>query len=312
MPDERPAPDTEDTARGPRAQVSVAVITRNRRDSLATTLDRLAALPDRPPVLVVDNGSDDGTALMVRAHPVGATLLSPGRNLGALGRNLAVRKATTPYVAFSDDDSWWAPGALTAAAVLLDAHPRLGLLAARTLVGPEQDEDPVNAQLAASPLPSPPGCPGPAVLGFLGCACVVRRAAFLAAGGYHPLLFFGAEETLLAYDLAARDWGVCYAPDVVAHHHPSGGRPGRSPLVRRNALLTDWLRRPLGIAVRHTARLAADAARSDPGAATALRGALVRLPAALRHRRALPARIERSARLLDRPTVHRPLRRTHD
>jgi GT2 family glycosyltransferase len=281
-------------------RISVAVITRNRRDSLSRTLDRLAELPERPPVLVVDNGSQDGTDSLVRAHPVGATLLSPGRNLGALGRNLAVRHATTPYVAFSDDDSWWAPGALTTAAALLDGHHRLGLLAARTLVGPEQHEDPINSQLAGSPLPPAPGCPGRQVLGFLGCSCVVRRSAFLDAGGYHPLLFFGAEETLLAYDLAGRGWGVCYAPQVVAHHHPAtGGRAGRSPLVRRNALLTAWLRRPLAVAARHTSRLAADAVRGDPAAATALRAALVRLPAALRQRRVLPARVERSARLLD-------------
>ncbi|SHM79530.1 glycosyltransferase family 2 protein [Actinacidiphila paucisporea] len=295
---DEPAPPTP-------GRVSVAVITRDRRDSLARTLDRLATLPERPPVLVVDNGSRDGTESMVRAHPVGATLLSPGRNLGALGRNLAVRHAATPYVAFSDDDSWWAPGALATAAALLDRHRGLGLLAARTLVGPEQREDPLNGQLAASPLPPAPGCPGRRVLGFLGCACVVRRSAFLDAGGYHPLLFFGAEETLLAYDLAARGWDACYAPEVVAHHHPAtGGRAGRSPLVRRNALLTTWLRRPLTVAARHTSRLAADAVRGEPGAAAALRAALVRLPAAVRQRRVLPDRVEACARLLDRPAGH--------
>jgi hypothetical protein len=51
--------------------------------------------------------------------------------------------------------------------------------------------------------------------------------------------------------------------------------------------------------MRDTARLAADAARGDPAAAAALRGALARLPAALRHRAPLPDRVERAARLLD-------------
>ncbi|MDO0931403.1 hypothetical protein QQY66_06815 [Streptomyces sp. DG2A-72] len=37
-----------------------------------------------------------------------------------------MRHADTPYVAFSDDDSWWTPGALRQAADLLDVHPRLG------------------------------------------------------------------------------------------------------------------------------------------------------------------------------------------
>ncbi|WP_069812104.1 glycosyltransferase family 2 protein [Streptomyces sp. TP-A0874] len=279
----------------------MVVITRDRCASLLRTLDRLAELPERPEVIVVDNASGDDTAERVRDHPVGARLLTPRRNTGALGRNLAVQQAGTRYVAFSDDDSWWRPGALRTAAALLDAHPRLGLLAARTLVGPVETEDPLNAVLAASPLPPAEDLPGRPVLGFLGCAAVVRRRAFLAVGGYHPLLFFGAEETLLAYDLAAGGWGVSYEPSLVAHHHPAAEeRPGRSPRVRRNALLTDWLRRPLRVALGGTGRLALAAARRDPGAATALCSALVRLPAALRQRRTLPPHVEDAVRTVER------------
>jgi GT2 family glycosyltransferase len=298
---QKQAPTHDARARTPSSgRVTVAVITRNRRDSVLRTMDRLAALPERPPVIVVDNDSADATAAALRAHPVGARVVALRHNTGALGRNVAVRHATTPYVAFSDDDSWWAPGALDAAADVLDTHPRLGLLAARTLVGPEAVEDPLNSVLARSPLPADPGLPGPSVLGFLACAAVVRRRAFLDAGGYHPVLFFGGEETLLAYDLAARDWGVAYVPRVTALHHPDPGRrPGRSAVQRRNALLTAWLRRPVGVALRDTARLAADAARGEQEAAAALRGALARLPAALRHRVPLPDRVERAARLLD-------------
>ncbi|WP_433544398.1 glycosyltransferase family 2 protein (plasmid) [Streptomyces sp. CA-294286] len=284
-----------------RPRTTVAVITRNRRESVLRTLDRLAALPERPPVVVVDNGSTDATADAVRAHRVGALVVEAGRNTGALGRNLAVRHAGTPYVAFSDDDSWWAPGALDAAADLFDAHPRLGLLAARTLVGPETSEDPLNLVLADSPLPPAHDLPGRPVLGFLACAAVTRRSAFLEAGGYHRVLFFGGEETLLAYDLAARGWGVTYEPSVTAHHHPDASdRPGRTVVQRRNALLTAWLRRPVTVALRGTAHLAAAAARGERDAATALKGALVRLPAALRAREPLPAGIESAARLLDR------------
>lgn len=236
MRDDAAAQTAAQTGPGPAAQgrapdgrITVAVITRDRRESLLRTLDQLATLPERPPVVVVDNGSSDATATAVRAHPVQARLVSPGHNTGALGRNLAVEQASTAYVAFSDDDSWWAPGALRAAADLLDAHPRLGLLAAHTLVGPGNGEDPLNALLAHSPLPCEPDLPGRPVLGFLGCAAVVRRQAFLDAGGYHRVLFFGAEETLLAYDLAAGGWGVTYEPSVVAHHHPAPGGVRAAP-----------------------------------------------------------------------------------
>ncbi|MFH8755831.1 glycosyltransferase family 2 protein [Streptomyces atroolivaceus] len=282
------------------------MITKDRPDSALRTLDRLAALPERPPVVVVDNGLDRAVTEALRAHPVGAQVLAPGRNTGALGRNLAVRRAETPYVAFSDDDSWWRAGALRRAADLLDAHPRLGLLAARSLVGPEQRDDPLNELLAHSPLPPEHGLPGRPVLGFLGCACVVRRCAHLEAGGYHPLLFFGAEETLLAYDLATAGWGVSYDPSVTAYHHPDPGvRPGRAARLRRNALLTDWLRRPVHVAVRNTVALSVAAVQGDAVASAALGEAAVRLPAALRLRRRLPLRVERSVRLLEE-NAHAP------
>ncbi|MFJ9037768.1 glycosyltransferase family 2 protein [Streptomyces sp. NPDC102406] len=287
---------------GAAPRTTVAVITRNRCASLLRTLDELAALPERPPVVVVDNGSTDATVEAARAHHGGARVVAAGRNTGALGRNLAVRHATTPYVAFSDDDSWWAPGALDTAADLFDAHPRLGLLAARTLVGPDAAEDPLNRVLGDSPLPPAADLPGRPVLGFLACAAVARRRAFLDAGGYHRVLFFGAEETLLAYDLAARGWGVTYEPSVTAHHHPdTGTRPGRTTTQQRNAVLTAWLRRPLTVALRGTGRLAAAAVRGERDAALALSGVLTRLPAALRSRAPLPARVEHAARLLDRP-----------
>jgi GT2 family glycosyltransferase len=278
------------------ARTTVAMITRNRPAGALRTLDRLADLPERPPVVVVDNGADHAVTAALRAHRAGAQVLEPGRNTGALGRNLAVRHATTPYVAFSDDDSWWGPGSLRRAADLLDTHPNLGLLAARSLVGPDERDDPLNDLLAHSPLPPEPGLPGRPVLGFLGCACVVRRQAYLDVGGYHPLLFFGAEETLLAYDLAAAGWGVSYDPSVTAHHHPDpGARPGRTALLRRNALLTAWLRRPAHVVLRHTLELGVATFLREEGAATALRGAL-----AVRQRRRLPARTEQRVRVLER------------
>ena len=49
--------------------------------------------------------------------PVAALVVEAGRNLGAAARTLGARAATTPFVAFSDDDSCWAPGSLASAAI---------------------------------------------------------------------------------------------------------------------------------------------------------------------------------------------------
>ncbi|WP_055558344.1 glycosyltransferase family 2 protein [Streptomyces sp. NBRC 110028] len=276
--------------------VGVVVATRNHADTLATTLEHLTALPERPPVLVVDNGSTDRTRAMIAERFPEVDLLPHRVNRGALARNDGVRALTTPYIAFSDDDSWWRPGALRRAARLLDTHPRLGLVSAQVRVGPEERPDPLNAVLAASPAGRAPDLPGPEVFGFLACAAVVRRSAFLGVGGFHPLIFSGGEETLLAYDLTAHGWGVSYCAEMVAHHHPAvTARPGRDAVMRRNELIGHWLRRPLPLALRGTARLLAEAA-GEPEARIALRGVLARLPAALRQRRPLPPWVEEAVR----------------
>ena len=283
----------------PNEAVTVVIATRNRRVGLCATLERLSALPEQPDIIVVDNASTDGTPAAVRRRFPHVELVALRRNRGASARNVGVRRARTRYVALSDDDSWWEPGTLTRAVTLLDTTPRVGLVTGATLVGPLDTPDPLNAVLAASPL-SRDGLPGPRVLGFLGCAAVTRREAYLASGGYFWLLFIGGEEELLAYDLTARRWPIVYCADIVVHHWPS---PIRDASRRRrqelcNRVLVAWLRRPLPCAARATARLARAAAR-DRLARRALAETALRLPVALLRRRPLPAHVEADIRRLE-------------
>lgn len=278
--------------------VSVVVITRNRRDSALRCLRELTARSPDAPVIVVDNESSDGTAVALRSAFPQIRVLEPGRNLASAGRTLGARIADTRFVAFADDDSWWAPGALARAAGVLHVHPRVAVLAGRVLVGPATREDCFNEVLANSPLPPVGDLPGPPVLGFMACAAVVRRDAFLDAGGFHPRYGVGGEEGLLAIDLAACGWALAYVDSLVAHHHPSsGGRSRRGPNSVRNALWTAWLRRP----VPSVTALTADAVRSgirDADAARGLLAAVRGLPWVWRERRAIPRDVERQLRLL--------------
>lgn len=282
---------------GPR--VSVVMVTRDRREDVLRTLDRLRRLPERPPVVVVDNGSTDGTPAAVEAKAPEARVIRAGRNLGGAGRNLGVAVTETPYVAFCDDDSWPDAGALRHAANVLDACPRLALLNGLVL-GPDGCDDPFCAELERSPLPIEPGMPGPALLGFMACAAVVRRGPFLAAGGFEERFGVGGEEDLLALDLAAAGWWLCYDPGYVVHHHPSatGPRAGRRATVIRNAVWTAWLRRSLRGAARRTAYLAAGW-RRDRATAGGLLAAAAGLPWVLARRRVVPASLEAARDLLD-------------
>src|SRR5919199_374000 len=142
--------------------------TRNRAQEAVGTLHRLEALPERPPIVVVENGSTDGTPdAIAREHPH-VRVIGLGENIGGAARNVGVDACEAEYVAFADDDSWWEPGSLARAAAVFDAHPRLAAVSARVVVGPEETLDPVCAELEASPLPAT-GLPGPAILGFLAC-----------------------------------------------------------------------------------------------------------------------------------------------
>ncbi|MFF8773570.1 glycosyltransferase family 2 protein [Kitasatospora sp. NPDC015120] len=287
-------------------RIAVAVITHNRRDELLHTLARLALLPERPSVVVVDNASADGSAAAVRRWHPEVRLLTPGRNLGACGRNLVARELECPYLAFSDDDTWWEPGSLRAAADLLDAHPDVATVTARIVVedpaAPHRPpaDDPIVAELRDSPVPAPPGLPGPALGSFLAGATVVRLSAFRAAGGFSPRLWLGGEEELLAHDLAARGWWLVYAAGLTVHHRPS---PLRDPTLRRrhgirNTLWTTWLRRHPASAVRRTAHLLRTVPR-DAVSARAFAEAVAGLPWVVRERRRVPPRVEHALRLLD-------------
>src|SRR3546814_8490118 len=88
------------------------VISHNRRVQLLSTLKSLQQLPGNWPIIVIDNGSTDGTAAVVASHFPSIMLIRAQRNLGAAARNIGVAYAHTPYIAFSDDDTQWEPGAL--------------------------------------------------------------------------------------------------------------------------------------------------------------------------------------------------------
>src|SRR3712207_3017221 len=105
----------------------VVLATRGPAASLPRTPPELPPLPEQPHIVVVDNASSDGTVDMVRSEHPQLRLVALDHNLGAAARTIGVRVLNTPYAAFADDDSWWAPGALRAAADIFDAHPRLAL-----------------------------------------------------------------------------------------------------------------------------------------------------------------------------------------
>ncbi|MEX5720011.1 glycosyltransferase family 2 protein [Geodermatophilus maliterrae] len=281
-------------------RVAVVVITHQRREEVLGALSRLAALPERPHVVVVDNGSTDGTARAIEERFPGVELVASPENLGAIGRNVGVARVSTPYVAFCDDDTWWDPGSLRLAADVLDAHPRLAVVTARIVVEPSGREDPIVPELRDSPVRGADWLPGPALGSFLAGASVLRREAFTEVGGFCERLWLGGEEELMAGDLAAAGWELCYLPELTVHHQASRARDShrRRRDGIRNTLWTTWLRRPLGPALRRTLHLLQTLPR-DRVTAQGLWAAVRGVPWVVRERRVLPPQAEARFAALD-------------
>lgn len=102
-------------------------------------------------LLVVDDGSTDGTAALVRAAATAdpRVRLIPSVHLGVLGavRNVAIAVAAGEVIALLDADDVWLPGKLAAQVALLRARPEVGVVhtGADLLVDGERRPGPPSA-----------------------------------------------------------------------------------------------------------------------------------------------------------------------
>jgi glycosyltransferase involved in cell wall biosynthesis len=79
-------------------------------------------------VIVVDDGSTDGTAAVVEGHrdrfPAGALrYIATDRGGAGAARNVGIREARAPFVAFQDSDDEWLPGKLQRQMAAFDRLP---------------------------------------------------------------------------------------------------------------------------------------------------------------------------------------------
>lgn len=109
--------------------VSTVIPTYNRRGELPRAIDSALAQswPDQE-ILVVDDGSTDGTAQML-ADRYGnrvRCIIKPNGGVSS-ARNLGMREAKGEFIALLDSDDEWLPGKLEKQVALLRANPALGM-----------------------------------------------------------------------------------------------------------------------------------------------------------------------------------------
>jgi GT2 family glycosyltransferase len=110
------------------AEISVVIPVRNGAGTVGSCLDALLRQDGvgRVEVLVVDNGSTDATADVVRRHPLGARLLTESRPGSYAARNAGIDAAAAPVLAFTDADCRPAAGWLAAGVARLTGADLVG------------------------------------------------------------------------------------------------------------------------------------------------------------------------------------------
>ncbi len=223
-----PAPASDEDAIVGAGEVSLVVPVRDRASSLARLL---VSLPAGLPVLVVDDGSREPTAVASVAAAHGARVVRHERNRGpAAARNTGLRAASTPFVVLCDSDVVPQPGwlvalhrhladptvAVAAPRVLgLDVAPRPGMRGWVETYEQARSSLDLGAQ-AAQVRPR-------SAVSYVPSACLlVRRAALLGepgAAAFDERLRSG-EDVDLVWRLVAAGWRVRYEPAArVRHDH---------------------------------------------------------------------------------------------
>ncbi|WZO97428.1 glycosyltransferase [Isosphaeraceae bacterium EP7] len=288
----------------------IVVLNYNGRELLAECLPSIALAAARAPVscpiTVLDNGStDDSLAYLAENWPAVRVVSEP--NAGLASFNTLLGRLTERTVLLLNNDVKLASDAIQPLLDELYANPD-ALFAAplcwdfageacegmRTKVGMRYG---LIRGLCRFP-GHESGLDSPDLTASAGPVLAVDRLKFLALGGYDRIYFPGRIEDL---DLGFRGWMAGwtgrYVPGSVAYHRgfgsfgPAFGVGGCDRLAMRNSLLFAWknlgLKRLAGHLAWLPARLTYATVRGQTTPWLALAGALRRLPAAVRGRRAL-------------------------
>ena len=219
--------------------LSIVIVTRDTRELLAGLLRSLEAdAPMRPAmreVIVVDNGSTDGTGAMIgREFPRVSSLENPENRGFAAAVNRGFRHSSGEFVLFLISDTRLIEGEIVKMLSFMAQDPSIGIVAPQLVyedMRPQRSFAPLptlGAELVPRPL-SEALCPrlrtkgGPSALprdvpSVLGAALMVRRGLLQLLGGFDERFFFFLEETDLCVRAARQGSRVVFFPGSKVIH----------------------------------------------------------------------------------------------
>ncbi len=217
-------------------ELSYCVVNTSQRELLLRGLDAIAreraAVPFQTEVLVLDNGSRDGSAQAAREHPAVDEVVALGERRGkGLNDSELLRRARGRCALLLNEDSELQPGATLALHQALDEHPEAACAGAR-LLRPGGVEQP-SAWRFPTPLTALAGAlllhrrltvqsRGERTREVDWCqsaALLVRRAAATQVGYLDPDFFVYSDEVDFARRLRDVGWRSVWVPAAVAIHH---------------------------------------------------------------------------------------------
>jgi GT2 family glycosyltransferase len=233
-------------------EVAVVVPNWNGRRWLERCLDGLSAqTTPASEVIIVDNGSTDGSTQMPMPEGLPVRIIELGRNTGfAFAANRGLEAASAPAVALVNTDVVLAPDWIERTANALGRDDRLAAVACKMV----QMDDPRRLYDTGDFLRRDGVCeqrgrfelddgrfdePGGAFAPCAGAA-LYRRDALAAVGGFDERLFSYLEDVDLGLRLALAGWLCAYEPAVALH--AGGGsawqlNPPVEHWIERNTLL---------------------------------------------------------------------------
>jgi hypothetical protein len=217
-------------------ELSYCVVNTSQRELLIRGLDAIARerqdLPFATEVLVLDNGSRDGSAQAAREHPAVDEVLAVGDRRGkALNDSELLRRAGGRYALLLNEDSELQPGATIALWQALQERPRTACAGAR-LVRPDGCGQAcawrfptVTTALAGALMLQrlyTVQSNGPHTREVDWCqssALLVRSEAAAQVDYLDPDFFVYSDEVDFARRLRDAGWGSVYVPRALAIHH---------------------------------------------------------------------------------------------
>ncbi len=172
-----------------------------------------------PQVVVVDNGSQDGTAAEVGKSIPQARLVANGRNLGfGAANNRGVAEASTEFVLLVNPDCSCEAAAVAALVACADRHPD-ACLVGRQLVDAAGRVETTYGWARTGWASRGPGAEGTACVGFVSGACMlIRTAAMRQIGGFDESFFLYYEDDDLCLRLQRECGALVVEPAARVMH----------------------------------------------------------------------------------------------